>query len=237
MVNLAGHRIVEPPHRWTEARKQLISKSRTEATRQCVAAIRAAATAPRALISASAIGYYGDRGAEVLHEATPPGDDFLARLAVEWEAEAREVESHTQVTLLRTGLVLDPKDGAMAPLVPLFKLGLGGPWGSGEQWWSWIHLADQIGLILFAIDNDIPGPVNLTAPNPVTVNEFAKALGAALNRPALLRVPEFALRLMLGEMADSLLGSLRVVPQRALETGYKFQFPKLDGALADLFRA
>lgn len=236
IVNLAGHRIVEPPHRWTEERKALIRRSRIETTRQCVAAMRAASTVPRALVSASAIGYYGDRGDEVLDEAKPPGDDFLAELSVAWEGAAREAEGITRVTLLRTGMVLHPEEGALAPLVPLFKLGLGGPWGSGEQWWSWIHLADEIGLILLAIDNDLPGPLNLTAPHPVTVDQFAKALGDALKRPALLRAPAFAMRLALGEAADALLGSLRVVPQRALDAGYAFRFPELNRALAQLFR-
>ena len=235
VVNLAGKRLVEPPHRWTEARKRQLVQSRVESTRQVVAAIRAASTTPAVLLSASAIGYYGDRAAEVLDESASPGDDFLARLSLEWEAAAREAESVTRVALLRTGLVLDPREGALAPLVPLFKLGLGGPWGSGQQWWSWIHIADEVGLILYAIDHELAGPINLTAPTPVTVNLFAQSLGKALKRPALLRAPAFAVRLALGEMADALLGSQRVVPERALDAGYAFRFPDLAGALADLF--
>ena len=235
VVNLAGKRLVEPPHRWTEARKRQLVQSRVESTRQVVAAIRAASTTPAVLLSASAIGYYGDRAAEVLDESASPGDDFLARLSLEWEAAAREAESVTRVALLRTGLVLDPKEGALAPLVPLFKLGLGGPWGSGQQWWSWIHIADEVGLMLYAIDHELAGPINLTAPTPVTVNLFAQSLGKALKRPAMLRAPAFAMRLALGEMADALLGSQRVVPQRALDAGYAFRFPDLAGVLADLF--
>jgi len=235
VVNLAGKRLIEPPHRWTEARKRQLVQSRVESTRQVVAAIRAASTSPAVLLSASAIGYYGDSAAEVLDESASPGDDFLANLSLKWEEAAREAEGVTRVALLRTGLVLDPKEGALAPLVPLFKLGLGGPWGSGEQWWSWIHIADEVGLILFAIDRELAGPINLTAPDPVTVNAFARSLGAALKRPAMLRAPAFAMRLALGEMADALLGSQRVVPQRALDAGYAFRFPSLAGALADLF--
>lgn len=235
VVNLAGKRLVEPPHRWTDARKRQLVQSRVESTRQVVAAIRAASTTPAVLLSASAIGYYGDRAAEVLDESASPGDDFLARLSLEWEAAAREAESISRVALLRTGLVLDPREGALAPLVPLFKLGLGGPWGPGQQWWSWIHIADEVGLILYAIDHELAGPINLTAPTPVTVNQFAQSLGKALKRPALLRAPAFAVRLALGEMADALLGSQRVVPERALDAGYAFRFPDLAGALADLF--
>ncbi|MEE8192829.1 MAG: TIGR01777 family oxidoreductase [Gemmatimonadales bacterium] len=235
VVNLAGKRLVEPPHRWTDARKRQLVQSRVESTRQVVAAIRAASTTPAVLLSASAIGYYGDRAAEALDESASPGDDFLAKLSLEWEAAAREAESVTRVALLRTGLVLDPREGALAPLVPLFKLGLGGPWGPGQQWWSWIHIADEVGLILYAIDHELAGPINLTAPTPVTVNQFAQSLGKALKRPALLRAPAFAVRLALGEMADALLGSQRVVPERALDAGYAFRFPDLAGALADLF--
>jgi uncharacterized protein (TIGR01777 family) len=236
VVNLAGKRLVEPPHRWTDTRKRELVGSRVESTRQVVAAIRAASTPPAALISASAVGYYGDRGSESLDESASPGDDFLAMLSRQWEEAAREAEGITRVALLRTGLVLDPGEGALAPMVPLFKLGLGGPWGSGEQWWSWIHVADEIGLILFAIDNDLSGPINLTAPNPVTVNEFARGLGSALGRPALIRAPAFAMRLAMGEMADALLASQRVVPERALGAGYAFRYPDLAGALADLFQ-
>jgi uncharacterized protein (TIGR01777 family) len=235
VVNLAGQRLVEPPQRWTEARKRELVRSRVHSTRQVVEAIRTAGTPPKALVSASAIGYYGDRGKEVLNESAEAGEGFLADLSVDWEGAAREAETLTRVVLLRTGMVLDPQNGALAPLVPLFKLGLGGPWGSGEQWWSWIHRDDEVGLILFALDREVSGPLNLTAPNPVTVGAFARSLGTALNRPALIRAPGFAMRLALGEMADALLGSLRVVPERPLDAGYEFAFPDLEAALRDLF--
>ncbi len=235
VVNLAGQRIVDPPHRWTTARKRLLRDSRVETTRQVVAAIRAASAIPRTLVSASAIGYYGDRGDAEIDESSSRGSDFLAEVAVAWEDAARAAETVTRVALVRTGLVLDRSGGVLAPLVPLFKLGLGGPWGDGSQWWSWIHVADVIGLILWVIDGEAAGPLNLTAPNPVTVSAFARSLGSALGRPAVLRQPAFALRLAMGEMADALLASQRVVPRRALEAGYAFRFPELAGALADLF--
>jgi uncharacterized protein (TIGR01777 family) len=235
VVNLAGQRIVDPPHRWTAARKRLLRDSRVEITRQVAAAVRAADPTPHTFVSASAIGYYGDRGDETLDESAARGEDFLADLSVAWEDAAQDAQDVTRVVRIRTGLVLDRSGGALAPLVPLFKLGLGGPWGDGTQWWSWIHVADEIGLILFAIDADVAGPLNLTAPNPVTVNSFAKALGRTLKRPSLMRQPAFALRLAMGEMADALLASQRVVPRRALDAGYTFRFPKLDGALGNLF--
>jgi uncharacterized protein (TIGR01777 family) len=231
----AGQRIVDPPHRWTAARKRLLRDSRVEITRQVAAAVRAADPTPHTFVSASAIGYYGDRGDETLDESAARGEDFLADLSVAWEDAAQDAQDVTRVVRIRTGLVLDRSGGALAPLVPLFKLGLGGPWGDGTQWWSWIHVADEIGLILFAIDADVAGPLNLTAPNPVTVNSFAKALGRTLKRPSLMRQPAFALRLAMGEMADALLASQRVVPRRALDAGYTFRFPKLDGALGNLF--
>lgn len=234
VVNLAGAPIVEPPKRWTDERKRALRASRVETTRQIVAAIRAAPTAPRALVSASAIGYYGGRGDAVVDETTPAGDDFLARLAADWEAAALEAADVTRVALTRTGMVLGAGGGALAPLLPLFKLGLGGPWGDGTQWWSWIHLADEVGLICFLLDGDLAGPVNLTAPSPVTVREFAQTLGRVLGRPAVLRVPAPLLRLALGEAADALLELQRVVPRRAIEAGYRFQFPEIEGALRDL---
>lgn len=235
VVNLAGQRIVDPLHRWTEERKRLLWDSRVATTRRVVEAIRSSQRAPAVLVSASAIGYYGDGGDRALDESAPHGDDFLADLSVAWEDAARAAEDVTRVVYARTGLVLDPSGGALGPLIPLFKLGLGGPWGPGTQWWSWIHVADEIGLLLFALDGDLAGPLNLTAPGPVTVKAFAAALGRALRRPAFIPQPAFALRLALGEMADALLASQRVVPHRALEAGYAFRHPGLDGALADLF--
>lgn len=234
VVNLAGARFVDPLHPWTEARKRLLHASRVDTTRLVATAIRSAARPPRVLASASAIGYYGDRGDEELAESAPPGDGFLANLAMEWEAAAQEAASATRVVTIRTGLVLG-HGGLLTPMLPLFKLGLGGVWGSGRQWWPWIHLTDEVGLILHALDSDMTGPINLTAPNPVRVETFAKALGRALGRPVLLRAPAFLLRLGLGEAAQALLGSQRVLPRRAIEHGYEFRFGELDEALSELF--
>jgi uncharacterized protein (TIGR01777 family) len=235
VINLAGERIVDPPLRWTQERKRRLRASRVETTRNLVAAIRLARQPPPVLVSASAIGFYGARGDDLVDETTPPGDDFLARLVVDWEAAARQAESVTRVVLIRSGVVLGKEGGGLWPLMLLFKLGLGGAWGDGRQWWSWIHLADEIGLIQFALTQPLRGPVNLTAPNPVTVEQFAAALAGRLRRPALFRMPAPALRLALGEAADALLNLQRVVPKYAAEAGYAFRFPTIEDALAEIF--
>ena len=235
VVNLAGEAIVDPPTRWTETVKNRLRQSRVATTRNVTAAIKQASTHPRVLVSSSAVGYYGSAGDRELGESAPPGDDFLARLSVEWEQAALEAKDVTRVVIIRTGMVLGMGGGVLARLLPLFKVGAGGPWGDGKQWWPWIHMDDHIGLIRFTIDRDVDGPFNLTAPNPVTVNEFATALGKALGRPSFARAPGFILRLAMGEAADTLLASLRVVPSRALEAGYQFKFPELAGALESLF--
>jgi uncharacterized protein (TIGR01777 family) len=235
VINLAGERIVDPPHRWTDARKQALRSSRVDTTRNIVTAIRAARTPPRVLVSGSAVGYYGARGDAVVDESEPAGNDFLARLCVEWESEARGAESRCRVVTLRSGMVLGPGGGGLAPLMWLFKLGFGGPWGDGRQWWSWIHLEDEVGLILFALDSALRGALNATAPEPVTVNQFAEEMGRALHRPAALRAPEFAVRLALGEAADALFNLQRVVPKKALDAGYRFRYPSLSSALRAIF--
>ncbi|MDH4351568.1 MAG: TIGR01777 family oxidoreductase [Gemmatimonadota bacterium] len=231
VINLAGAPIVDPPHRWTETRKLQIRESRLETTRCIVDAFRHVETPPAVFVSASAVGYYGSRGDRKLDETAPAGDDFLARLCIEWEEAARGAADITRVTLLRTGIALGAGGGALHSMLTPFRLGVGGPWGAGSQWWSWIHVADVVGLILLALERDLPGAVNAVAPNPVTVNEFAKTLGSVLSRPAVARVPEFALRLALGEAAEAMLASQRVVPRRALDVGYAFQYPELRPAL------
>lgn len=236
VVNLAGETLVDPLRRWTGDRKRRIRNSRIETTRNIVHAIQRTTSPPSVLVSSSAVGYYGDRGDQILDESAPPGDDFLAHLSVEWEEAARVAEQVTRVVLLRTGMVLADGGGVLDRLVPLFEFFLGGPWGSGRQWWPWIHMADEIGLIQFAMERDISGPLNLTAPNPVTVGDFATALGDALRRPSVAKAPAFALRLALGEAADALLASLRVIPRRAQESGYAFEFPTLKEALADVVK-
>lgn len=236
VVNLAGVPLVERLHRWTAARKALLRHSRIESTRNVVRAIREADAPPRALINASAVGYYGEGGDRTLDEASPPGEGFLTTLCRDWEAAALEGQDVARVVVLRTGLVLGVGGGFLAPLLPLFRLGAGGAWGSGRQWWPWVHMADQIGIMRLALErDDVSGPLNLTAPNPVRVREFARELGAALHRPALVPAPAVALRLALGEAAESLLVSQRVRPTKALDTGYRFRFPELPAAFGDLF--
>jgi hypothetical protein len=235
VVNLAGEPLVDPWRRWTAARKRALWDSRVGTTRSAVAAIRSAHPAPPALVNASAVGYYGDRGEDVLDESAAPGNGFLADLSAAWERAAREAEPVCRVVLLRTGIVLGKDGGVLARLLPMFRAGLGGPWGSGTQWWPWIHVADAVGLIRMAIERQLSGPVNLTAPEPVTVAAFARALAKAVRRPAALRAPAALLRLALGEAADAMLVSQRVTPRRATEAGYRFRFPELEAALSDLF--
>lgn len=237
IVNLAGESIAAG--RWTAARKARLRGSRILATRSLVRFILDGDQPPSAFVSASAIGYYGDRGDEALTEAAGPGRDFLAELGVEWEREALAAEAGgTRVVLLRTGIVLDPQEGALAKMVPPFRLFAGGPFGSGRQFMSWIHRDDWVSLARWAVESPAArGPLNLTAPNPVSNAEFARALGRALHRPAIIPVPRFALALMLGEMAGPLLfHSQRVLPAKALDGGYRFAHPDLDEALSDLLK-
>ena len=234
VINLAGERIVDPARRWTAERKKVLRGSRVDVTRALAQAIRASSNGPLIFLNASAIGYYGPRGNDVIDENTGAGTDFLAELCAEWEGAAVEAGESVRITLLRTGMVLGKGGGVLGPLLPLFKTGLGGPWGDGNQWWSWIHLQDEIGLILFALNNSLPGPINLTAPKPVTVNEFAEALGGGLRRPSLFRAPAGVLKLAMGESATALLASQRVIPQKALDAGYDFEFPSVYNALDDL---
>jgi uncharacterized protein (TIGR01777 family) len=234
VVNLAGERIIDPARRWTAERKKLLRSSRVEITRIVARAIEESRTPPAVFLNASAIGYYGPRGDAIIDEDTDPGEDFLSELCVEWEAAAQKAGERVRVGLLRTGMVLAKGGGVLGPLLPLFKTGLGGPWGDGKQWWSWIHIADEVGLILFALDRRLSGPLNLTAPEPVTVNEFAEALGSGLRRPSLFRAPATVLKLAMGESAAALLASQRVIPKQALAAGYCFKFRSLYPALDDL---
>ncbi len=231
VVNLAGANIAEG--RWTAARKRVIRESRLHAGHALVEAIRNATSKPHVLIQASAVGYYGPRGDEIVTEDTPPGSDFLAQLAVEWEASTREVETWgIRRPIIRTGVVLSMEGGALPRMLPPFKLGLGGPLGSGRQWFPWIHMADEVGAILFLLDREeAHGPYNLSAPNPVRNEEFTRALGEILHRPTLFRVPAFALRLLFGEMATVLLEGQRAIPRRLLDEGYTFRYEDVRSAL------
>lgn len=231
IINLAGEPIAAK--RWTAAQKQKIRSSRLESTRALVSAISKADTKPKFLINGSAVGYYGPRGDEFVTEETPPGTDYLSRVCVEWEAEARKAESSgVRVVCLRTGIVLGKGGGALAKMVPPFKFFAGGPLGSGNQWMPWIQMEDEVGLILFSMENvNASGAMNATAPNPVTMREFCKTLGKVLHRPCWAPVPAFALKLLLGQMADMLLTGQRAVPERAQKLGYKFRYPNLYEAL------
>lgn len=235
VVNLAGERIVHPLYRWSPARKAELVASRVETTRQIAGAIRAASPRPRVLINGSAIGVYGDRGDDVVDESAPAGHDFPADLTSAWERAALGAADVTRVVLFRTGLVLARDAPILAPLIPPFRLGLGGSWGTGKQWWSWIHIADLLGLALFAVDGSLSGPLNVAAPNPVTVDDFADTLGAVLRRPVWFRMPAVGLRLGLGEASDMLLHLQRVAPAKALAAGFRFRFSTLREALEDLF--
>jgi uncharacterized protein len=235
VVNLAGEPIAGK--RWTAEHKRRILDSRLRATRSLVAAITAARTPPPVFVSGSAVGYYGPRGDEKIAEETAPGTDFLAGVCVQWEAEATRANAATRLVSLRTGLALERDGGALPQMLPPFRFGAGGPVGSGRQYWPWIHRADWIALVQWAIRTPAAaGALNGTAPNPVTNAEFARALGRAMHRPALLPAPGFALKLLLGEMAESLLLSgQRAVPARAEHLGFTFRFPTVDDALSSLF--
>lgn len=236
VINLAGASIGDV--RWSPARKALLRESRVSSTRSVVAAIRAAATPPRVLVSSSAVGYYGQAGAEPKTEDAPAGDDFLARLAEEWEAEAVRAEgAGTRVVLLRTGVVLEQSGGALARMVTPFRWFVGGPIGNGRQYVSWIHRQDVIEMIRWIVETPgVSGPVNATAPHPVTNREFSRALGRALHRPSLLPAPGFALKLLFGELAGPLLiHGQRVVPAKAQAHGYHFRYPEIDIAMRGIF--
>lgn len=234
VINLAGEPIAGK--RWSDAQKQKLRLSRIDSTRSLVNAIAKAQNKPKFLLNASAVGYYGPHGDETITESTPPGSDFLARLCADWEAEAKKAEAHgIRVAIVRTGIVLARGQGALKKMVPPFKMFLGGPLGSGNQWMPWIHIEDEIGLLLFLMENEnARGAFNATAPNPVTMEEFARALGQALNRPSWVSVPPSVLALMVGEMADVLLAGQRAVPEAALKLGYVFKNPTIVGALEAL---
>ena len=235
VINLAGESIGS--HRWSAARKARLVRSRLLPTHSLARFVNESKQPPAAFISASAIGFYGNRGDETLTEDAQAGTDFLAGLSADWEREALTAQSAaTRVVLLRTGIVLDPGHGALASMLMPFRFFAGGPFGSGRQFMSWIHRDDWVSLVRWAIDApDLRGALNLTAPNPVSNVTFARSLGRALHRPAFLPAPEFALRILLGEMAGPLLFfSQRVVPERAQAGGFRFAHPGLDEALANL---
>ncbi|HEY3082714.1 MAG TPA: TIGR01777 family oxidoreductase [Chloroflexota bacterium] len=234
-VHLAGEPVAE--RGWSESRKRRVRDSRVLGTRHAVEGLRAAANRPPTFLCASAVGYYGDRGDEPLDERSPPGHDFLARVCVEWEAEAhRAADLGVRVVNLRSGIVLARDGGALPLMARPFRFFVGGPLASGRHWMPWIHLSDEVGLILHALDGQaVQGPINLVAPSPVRNRVFAHTLGRVLGRPALFPVPRPVLRLVLGERVDVLLASQRVGPAAAQAAGYRFRFPELEPALGNLF--
>lgn len=230
VIHLAGEPVAQ---RWNSDVKRRIRDSRVLGTRNLISAISKLRTRPRVLVAGSAIGYYGDRGDDILTEAAPPGKDFLAGVCVDWERESlRAREYGLRVALPRMGIVLGPDGGALKQMLPPFRAGLGGPAGSGKQWVSWIHIEDVVELLIFALSHDeITGPVNATAPNPIRNAEFAALLGQTLGRPSLIPTPALALRLLFGEMAEAVLSSQRVIPEAALRAGYHFRFGDPGAAL------
>ena len=236
VVNLIGEEINQ---RLTDQAKVRIRESRLVSTRNLLQGIQAAPSKPQVFIGQSAIGYYGDRGAKILDEESPPGDGFTADIPIDWETAERKAEGIvTRVVIFRTGLVISKRGGLLKQLLLPFKLGVGGPIAGGEQFMSWIHIDDEVGLLLWALDNDrVSGIVNATAPNPVTNRELSKALGRALRRPAFMPIPKFAVSALRGgELADAVAGGARVLPRRALDLGYEFRHPELDEALRSALR-
>jgi hypothetical protein len=235
VVHLAGEPIGS--RRWSDEQKRRIRDSRVASTRLLVETLAGMREGPRVLVCSSAVGFYGDRGPQLLTEDSPPGADFLARVCVAWEAAADPArEAGLRVVHLRTGVVLDPAGGALAKMLPLYRLGLGGRMGDGRQYLSWLTRDEAVGIITHALGSDeLAGPVNAVAPNPVTNAEFTAVLGRVLGRPAVMTVPRFGPRLLLGEMAEALLfASQRVLPQRLTADGYGFRAPLLEPALRDL---
>lgn len=235
IVHLAGEPVVA--QRWTEDQKKRIRESRVLTTRALVDALRSSDVKPSVFVCGSAVGFYGNRGDELLDETAGPGKDFLSDVCQEWETEAaRASELGVRVVQVRTGVVLSTDGGALPKMLAPFKLGLGGKLGSGKQWFPWIHISDIVGIFRHALHtSSLEGPVNGVAPEAATNAEFTRRLAHALHRPAFLPVPELALRVLMGEMADALFASQRVVPKAALDSKYEFHFPLLSPALESLF--
>ena len=235
VIHLAGAGVGD--RRWTDAYKRVILESRTRGTATIAEAIAAMERKPQVLISASAIGFYGDTGDREVDESAPPGEGFLADVVVAWEAAADAArDAGVRVVHPRTGLVVSSKGGAWGRILPLFKLGVGGVLGSGRQYWSFISMPDQISAVRYLLTSDMAGAVNLTAPHPATNAEVTKAMGAALKRPTLLPVPSVALKVALGEFSSEALGSARVLPTRLTSAGFTFRHPTIQSCMADLVR-
>ncbi len=236
VFHLAGEPVAEG--RWTPAKKQRIRASRVLGTHNLVAALAQLPTPPRVLVAASGVDYYGDTGDALVDERTGPGTSFLSEVCQAWEAEVKAAERYgVRVVLARFGMVLAPQGGALARMLPIFRLGVGGKLGSGSHWLGWVHIEDVVGLLLHAAHHDtLSGPMNVVSPEPVTNAEFTGQLGRALGRPTPLSVPRFALRAAYGELSDALFASHRVVPRAARESGYEFAYTELQRALEDTVR-
>lgn len=234
VINLVGEPIADK--RWTPEQKQELRESRLRSVKAIYRAIEKASRRPKTLLNASAIGYYGPRGDEILDENSPPGTGFLAELCREWEEEVMKTEALSVRTVrLRIGIVLEKKGGALSKMLLPFQLGLGGPIGSGVQWMSWIHRTDLVNLIIFLIQNqEASGAINATAMNPAKMKDFAKTLGKVLKRPAVFPVPAFVLGILLGELSEMLLTGQCVLPQRAIQLGFSYQYPTLESALKNI---
>ena len=234
VVHLLGEPIDQ---KWTDEAKERIMESRRQGTHNLVQTIAALESPPRVMVSQSGVGHYGDRGDELVDESDGPGDSFDAQVTVAWEAAAHELDSSgVRLVIVRTGQVLSGEGGMLKEMLPPFKLGVGGPLAGGEQYLSWIHIDDEVGILLWALDDDqVSGVVNASSPNPATNKDFSKALGRALNRPAVMPVPGLVLDLKFGrEFGRVLRGGQRVIPKRTLELGYEFEHPDLDEALRDV---
>ncbi len=234
VINLVGEKINQ---RWSDDAKRKIMDSRKVATHNLVGTIEGLAAKPKVLVSQSAVGYYGNRGDEILDESSAPGEGFDANVCVEWEKAAHEVErAGVRLAIVRTGQVMETGGGILGELLLPFKLGLGGPLAGGKQWVPWIHLSDEVGILIWALETDaVSGVVNGAAPNPVTNKDWSKALGRALGRPAVLPIPGIAVEVKFGkEFGKVAQGGQRVLPKRTEELGYAFKFPEIDGALRNL---
>jgi uncharacterized protein (TIGR01777 family) len=229
VIHLAGENVAK--ERWSPEFKRRIRDSRVQGTRTLVAALEKAPKTPPVLISASGVGFYGDRGDAWVDEDSAPGEGFLADVCQQWEAAARRLDARARTVQLRLGMVLSDRGGALGKMLPAFRVGVGGPLGSGEQYVSWITLEDLVSVIERALDGEVRGPVNAVSPNPVVQREFARALGEVLRRPALLPVPGFALRLVLGELSQEALTGQRVRPQQLLHHGFAFRHTEIVAAL------
>lgn len=236
VINLAGENLFD--NKWTDEIKSRILKSRINTTRRVVEAVRKTSKKPNVFISASAVGYYGDNGDKIRTEADPAGSDYLSRVCMQWEEEARKVQgAGVRLVIPRMGIVLEKSGGALDKMLTPFYLFAGGPLGSGKQYFPWIHMDDVCRSMKFAMDTDsLSGVINVTAPNPVTMKEFAATLGKTIHRPSFFKVPEFALKIVLGEAAEALIASLNVHPENLKKAGFKFKYETADEALKEILK-